>query len=413
VQPVLSSEENKVESWLELLLRLTEESESPERYFWWSGLATISAMVRKNVFLDRFYYKLYPNIYVALVSSRSGTKKGIPISICKSLLEECSLTRIISGCNSVQALIQELSTQKTFPNGLVINEAQGIMMSDEFEAFLTEDPRALTYLTALFNTHEHEVKWTKHLKGSPIEELRAPCLTLLVASNEVLFDSVVKQKDIEGGFIARTFIVHEKKQKRINPLVFAPKIKFDRQALIVRLLQISKIKGEFKWSKEAGELYTEWYTKLCELQLDDRTGSVGRLGDQVLKVTMLISLSYKDTLEISVPDLVLAIKKSEECLPALNIVTLSGLGSGDISNHIALVLKTLINSPEQTISRQKLLARLHPKGVDSQVLDRVVESLFQSHAIEQPFRRGKEVFYKMKKKAYEKYIQFKGEEGWG
>src|SRR6516164_1362310 len=163
-------------SWLDLLVQSTEESEAPERYFWWSGLAAISAIARKNVYLNRHYYKLYPNIYVALVSSRSGAKKGIPISICKAILEECEICRIISGCNSIQGLTQDLSQQKTYPNGLVITEAQGIMISDEFEAFLTEDPRALTYLTALHNTHEHEKSWQKRLKGSPLEELRSPCL---------------------------------------------------------------------------------------------------------------------------------------------------------------------------------------------------------------------------------------------
>jgi len=399
--------ENK--SWLDLLIDGTEENESPERYFYWAGLAAISAVVRKNVFIDRFFYKLYPNIYVALVSSRSGLKKGIPISIVKGILEECALTRIISGCNSIQGLIKELSMQRTFENGNVLSEAQGIMLSDEFESFLTDDPKALTYLTALHNTHEHEKSWTKNIKSSPIEELKSPCLTLLIASNEALFDSIVKQKDIEGGFIARTFIVHESQVKLINPLVKPPKVKLDSHELAMQLTKISKIKGEFKWTPDAGDMYTEWYTKLSHNQSDDRTGTLGRLGDQVLKVAMLISLSRKESLDITTEDLSMSIRNCESCMPAVNVVTLSG--KSEVGDAISRVLKVLITSPNQEISRSKILARLHSYGVDSMVLDRVMESLIQADAIHQPFRNSKkEVMYRMKKETYEKYIKFKKEE---
>ena len=126
------------------------------------------------------------------------------------------------------------------------------MISDEFESFITEDPRALTYLTALHNTHEHEDSWKKRLKGSPLEELKSPCLTLLVASNEALFESMVKQKDIEGGFIARTFIVHESKRKLINDLMYTEdeienllnKNAKSHEILLNRLKEIRKLSGK-------------------------------------------------------------------------------------------------------------------------------------------------------------------------
>jgi hypothetical protein len=398
-------------SWLDLLVQSTEESEAPERYFWWSGLAAISAIARKNVYLNRHYYKLYPNIYVALVSSRSGAKKGIPISICKSILEECSVCRIISGCNSIQGLTQDLSMQKTYSNGTVITDAQGIMISDEFESFLTDDPKALTYLTALHNTHEHEKSWTKRLKGSPLEELKSPCLTLLVASNETLFDSMVKQKDIEGGFIARTFIVYEKKPRLINSLIYPPKRKPDIHELTLRLLKISKITGEFKWTEDAASLYDTWYRRLSTLGIDDRTGSISRLGDQVLKAAMLISLARKDDLDLTVEDISLAIRKCEECMQAINVMMLTS-SNGDVAGPIKLVLKALASAPDQMASRARLLSKLHPDGIDSIVLDRVIETLQQSGAIRQPFRKGKDVMYKMSAEAYtefyEAFVKFSG-----
>ena len=362
-------------NWLDELLKSTEESEAPERYFWWSGLAAISAIARKNIWLDRHFYRLYPNIYVALISAKSGARKGIPISICKRLLQEANLSRIISGCNSIQGVIQELGQQKTLDNGTVIGEAHGIMLSDEFDSFLTDDPKSLTYLTTLYNTHEHEKGWTKTLKNSAPVTLKAPCLTMLVASNEMLFDSVVKRKDVEGGFIGRTVLVRESKSRRRNSLVHAPKARMNVPELAIRLVQISKIQGEFKWTTEAGVLYDEWYQGLDIDDTDDRTGTINRLGDQVLKVAMLLSLSRKDDLNLEREDVELSIEKCEECAgTAVRITPSNESSNGDRPNAMKLVIETIIRSTGLKITKASMLSKLqryqlHTKDVDREIND--------------------------------------------
>jgi hypothetical protein len=400
-------------TWLETLLESTKEAEAPERYFWWSGLCAISAVVRKKIFLQRGpFYRLYPNIYVALVSARSGLRKGIPIIVAKKLVMDLDSVRVISGCNSIQALTQELSQQQTFRSGAVINEAQGLMISDEFESFITEDPRALTYLTALHNTHEHEESWKKRLKGSPLEELKSPCLTLLVASNEALFESMVKQKDIEGGFIARTFIVYESKRKRINDLMYS-EVEIEsllesnsksHEILLNRLKEISKLEGKMTLSNEATVFYHSWYEQLALNETEDKTGSIDRLGDQVLKVAMLISVSENDSLVISEDNLTIAINASEICISNARAISRER-EKGDINPIIEKILKELIKAIDQTITRKRLLINTH---IESMILDRALDTLIQRGAIDEPRRNSKkEIFYKMKKEVYETYIKFK------
>lgn len=406
-------------SWLETLLESTKEAEAPERYFWWSGLCAISSVVRKKVFLQRGpFYKLYLNIYVALVSSRSGLRKGVPISLIKGLVRELDSVRVISGCNSIQGLIHELSMQKTFKTGAVVNEAQALMISDEFESFLTEDPRALTYLTALHNTHEHEDSWEKRLKSSPIEELKSPYLSLLIASNEVLFESMVKQKDIEGGFIARTFIVHESKRKRINDLMYTDEEMKDlldadsvyRAFLIERLKEVAKLSGEIKLSDKARKDYRSWYEQLSASEEDDKTGSLDRLGDQVLKVASLISLSETNDLIITPNQLIKAIEESEKCLMGVRAIAMEK-SRGDINPVIEKVLKELLKSLERgphegpSITRKKLMIATH---IEAMLLDRALDTLVQRGAIHEAKRNSKkEIFYEMKKGVFEQYMRFK------
>lgn len=364
--------------WLDLLLKQTEESEAPERYFWWSGIAAISAVVRKNVWFNRHYYKLYPNVYVLLISTKSGARKGIPISICKNILEGVEATRIISGCNSIQGLIQELGQQKTMPNGAVIGDAHGILLTDELDSFLTDDPKSLTYLTALYNTHEHEKGWEKTLKNSPKLTLKAPCLTLLAASNEMLFDSVVKRKDIEGGFIGRSIIVRESKPRLINSLVDPPKNPLNYTALELRLIQISKIRGQFEFTPEAREVYRGWYEDIYGADHDDRTGTFNRIGDQVLKVGMLISLSRKDDLILDVPELEESIDKCTECAGAAAKITPSVESSnGDKPNARKLVMAHVIDADAGMV-KAKLFGRLQQYQVFPNQIDQCLEEFIKA-----------------------------------
>lgn len=348
-------------SWLDDLLKQTEDNEAPERYFWWSGLAAISAVARKNVWLDKFYYKLYPNIYVVLISDKSGAKKGLPVSICKRLLQHAKLARIISGCNSIQGVIEVLSEPVSL-NGHAIKEAHGILLSGELDSFFTDDPKTLTYLTDLYNTHEHEEGWEKTLKSGKTN-LISPCLTLLVASNEALFGNVVKQRDIEGGFIGRTAFVREtKSRKPPNPLVDPPEFRIDIPRLAERLKEISSIRdGEFKWTPKPKKLYKEWYEDKYKEESDDQTGTFNRLGDQVLKVAMLIALANRSTLEFEVEDIQLAIKNCEACVKdAMGISSNFSLANGDRPNTTRLVLRCIFaaDAKGKRISQAAILSSL-------------------------------------------------------
>ena len=90
------------------LVRTYQESESPELFFYWAAISAISAIVKKNVWLNRGgHYKLYPNTYVFIVAE-SGAKKGIPIMVARKLVESVNNTRMISGRNSIQEILDEL-----------------------------------------------------------------------------------------------------------------------------------------------------------------------------------------------------------------------------------------------------------------------------------------------------------------
>lgn len=397
-------------SWLDLLVSSTSELESPKRFYYWSGLAAISAIVRKNVYLDRFSYTLFPNVYVLLVSAKSGLRKGNPVSFAKSIVERVNTTRIISGRNSVQGVIRDLSQQVTIVNNgsppLILNDAQAFLCAPELDSFMVRDEQGLSILTDLYNTHENDKSWKNSLKGSPVEELRNPCITFLAASNEALLEGLIKDKDIEGGFIARTMIVHESNRRLKNSLMFKPTNLVSREDLANHLMRLKQAKGQFAIPDAVRRHHQEWYNSIDEKDYDDKTGTMERIQDHVLKTAMLISLSKSNNLIIDQDTMDEATDRCMECVIGTRKTTMS-VGRADTADAVGRVLKVLINEDKFTIERSKLLAKLK-NDVNVMMLNQVLDDLGPNgRNIVIAGRIDGKIYYQLKEEVAQTYFKEK------
>lgn len=378
--------------FLDDLLDATKEAESPRSFFYWSGLCAISAIVKNHITLNRFMYTLYPNIYV-LLFAKSGMRKGVPIATARKLVSLVDNTRVIAGRSSVQGIIKELGTTRSKPDGTLIKDACGFIVSSEFASSLVQDPAALTILTDLYDSNYNE-EWSNMLKGTPVEVLKNINVTLLGGVNQAHFADSVPEAAILGGFIGRTFIVYEEKKACVNSLVYPPDNIPNLEELAEQLKEISKLKGEMTFTEGGGAFYDKWYRDYAVKDREDKTGTAERLHDSILKVAMLISLSRKNDLSLDEEDLAEAI---EQCMKITASVKRATVGSGRATYgpQIAIVLKVLIQ--KGSILRQKLLQN-HYGDFDSFDLDRVVETLTQAGAITAE-RAGKDILYKITQKA--------------
>jgi hypothetical protein len=368
-------------------------------------LAALSAVSKKNFFLDRYYYKLYPNIYVFLVG-RSGLRKSNPVTFCKKLVTEAAATRVILGRNSIQAVLKELGKAHSIEGGGVMKEAIGFMVSGELASFLVKDPEALTILTDLYDTHANEPEWKNTLKTGGIDVLKNPCLTLLGGTNEDHFKEAVPATAVGGGFIARTLIVFEERRRVINDLMDPPKVTPDLKSLACYLKEIAKTSGEFTMTPEAKAAYRAWYQKVSTSNLRDRTGTMERIGDTVLKVSMLLSLAASLGLVIDKEHIDESVFRCEECFVGMQHVTM-GSGKSLDADPTALILKELLKRPGYKMTRKQVLSKFWG-DVDYITLDRIAETLVRSGAITAD-NAGKEVIYTMTRMAVENYTKFKTE----
>lgn len=363
-------------SWIAEVLRQTEEAESPRQFVYWAALASIAAVMRKNVWLDKHLYKLYPNIYVLLIA-KSGMRKAFPVSLAKRLVRATKMTRVIAGRNTVQAILQDLSLAYTQPQGGMITDAYGFLAAGEFSSFIVRDQDALTILTDLYDTHDHEPEWRNLLKSGS-ETLTNPCITMLGASNQAHLNDKLQEIDIDGGFVGRTLMIVGSEKYKHNPLVLKPDVALDVQGLAEYLKEIALLEGPFKWSEEGAALYTKWYMDFVQDEHEDDTGTTNRIHDHILKVAMLISLSKGKDLVLKGEDINDAIMSCMTFITNVKKTVLSGSTSGstDLAGPTRLVMTRLLNAKDMAMSRKTLLQRVWP-NIDAAVFDRVLDTLTQ------------------------------------
>lgn len=390
-------------AWLQEVLDATDESESPKQFYYWSALTAIAAVVKNNVWLERHYYTLFPNIYVILVA-RSGLKKSVAVAFAQDLVKRVGNTRVIGGRSSIQGIIKELATVGHLENGTVLNDSCGYIVSGEFAASLVDDSAALNILTTLYDGN-YNPEWKNMLKGSGTEVLKDINVTLLGASNEAHLKEVIREKDIKGGFIARTFMVHADKRNRINSLVYKPAHVPDREKLADYLRQLSKVKGPIEWTNEAGSYYDKWYSNFASQVHEDETGTQERISDSILKVAILLHLARDfRTLRLDKQDIEEALEACSPFVKSANKVTL-GQGKNNLGLQTAKILQDLIAL--KRMSRRQILVK-HWADIDASALDSIIDTLTQQGAITRMIELG-QVYYEIEPWVIERFTTIKKE----
>lgn len=394
-------------TFVETVLAYTRNSESPRRYYYWSALAAVAAVLRRQVYLPRGDSRLFPNIFVLLIG-KSGLRKGAPVNLAKHLVHAVNSTRVYSGRLSVQGIISDLAKTVTKKDQSVVSGAHSFLVASEFAAFMIKDPDAMTILTDLYDSHYHDT-WTYMLRNSPVETLKEPYITMLGASNEIHLKDAIPDNAIGGGFVARTFMIYADKKQGRNPLTSMNGHEMPLSALIARLGEISKAKGPFTWADDAREHYGDWYNKLQDMveTVDDQTGTLERLHDHVQKTAMLISLSRSTELILQLKDVKEAILACSDFTPAARRVGLMQLGKSASAPGTSVLLLELVKNPAHEISRSEALQK-HWSHFNHQELDVIAESLLAQKAITLSIKKDDngrpETFYTINKKVLENYI---------
>jgi hypothetical protein len=418
-------------SWLDQIVKQHAELESPLSFWRWAGIAAISAVVKDQVYLNKQIYKLYPNIYVMLHAD-SGLKKGPPISMAKQLVTKVNNTRVISGRSSIQGILKEMGTAVTEKgSGKVISTSTAFICSNELTSSIVGDKVAADILTDLYDRSYNIGQWRSLLKMESFE-LKNPTISMLTATNEAHSTDFFGTKDVQGGYFARTFIIHESQRNKVNsllaPLVDPPN--YDDYAKYLK--QLGELKGGFEelaslsqtdtctikatdgegrdiYYSAAGKIYEDWYhdfvKSIDDMEEKDETGTLNRFGDSVLKVAMILSLAEHPKLEITESAMLTAIKYCERLVGNIRKTTMGRKGLSQSAALKGKIINELLHRPNHIISQQMLMKKM---WMDYASLNEFVDVMnsFEGAGIIKGKSIGNQIVYEMVPVEAEKLKKF-------
>ncbi len=409
-------------SWLDSLVLQHEELESPRSFWFWSGIAAISAVVKDSIWMDRQIYNLYPNVYIML-HAESGMKKGPPISMAKQLVAPAKNTKIISGRSSVQGILKELGSAQTQPGGKISNNSTAFICSSELSSSIVEDKVATTILTDLYDRQYNIGQWQSLLKMETFQ-LKNPTITMLTATNEAMSEDFFTKSAIQGGYFARTFIIYEKKRKVSNSLTYQLENKPNYILSSEYLKELAKIVGPFKsfsslekddeyrftriksagtrqrevYFNETGAIYDDWYENFLksvdEQEITDPTGTLNRFGDSVLKVAMLLSLSESADKIIKPETMYQTITECEKLIGNVRRTTHGKSGISNSSVLKNLIIMELLNRETHQVTRTVLLKKYWMHFEAAEEFDNIMQS-FDAAGMIKTNSIGNQIVYHM------------------
>jgi hypothetical protein len=316
--------------WLKNYIEYTAGHEAPEDFHVWVGLTVIAATLRRKVWLDNVYHKLYPNIYTILVSPPGVGKKTTAINIGVNLLREAVPDlRIISEKCTPEALAKRLSKpidKLKESGGLKLEtRAEGIIVAPELTVLLGSEQYNASLITTLTRLYDCADVQEIETIARGVEQLKNVFVCLLGATTPSEISRAIPAAATGGGLMSRLNIIQKDSTPRIVPFA-VPVDATMREDLINDLRKIDKeYSGPCTYTKEGRAWYEKYYRHHHRIvEKSGATGNLERQPDHVLKVALCLRASERGAMELD-----------EDVLQrAFNIVTIAAKTSVDVAKMI-------------------------------------------------------------------------------
>ena len=328
----LRSVQNDTKGFIESYLAYTSGQESPSDFHYWTAVSALSSAVGRNLWLDRGYYKIYPNHYIILVAgsalSRKSSAINIGIRILRKALERLKESGIDAGALSVlsakmtqEALCRAMSTKGI--KSMYANEEEEeaeenrisrplLLYSSELGVFLSRTAQMNGLVDLLIDFYDCPDDWEYLTKTQGADFVHNVYTAMLSATTPDWISANITGSVFNQGLVGRTIFVHsDKAQTRVAHPQFNEYEQFLENRLLELLESKLLLQGEMQLNPEAYEYYEQWYN-LRDDPGDNQSmqsGFFGREHDHVLKLAMTISLSRSNDLVITVEDIQTAIEK--------------------------------------------------------------------------------------------------------
>jgi hypothetical protein len=293
--------------------KYAEEIEVPGIFALWSGIASVSAALGRNCFIDQGYFTVYPNTYIVLVAGSARSKKSTAIiELCYEFVRDVKPPiKLLSQKMTPEALISSLSGASQGSTVTVLHAAVGTAIADELATFVNRDGfknGMIDLLTKLYDCKDFPYETRLH----GIETVRNPCLCIYGGITMERLKMTIPTEAVGSGFTSRIVFVYKDKSDNMVPWPsLSEENKLRKQLIVHDLGAIAEMRGPMVLTADAREVHDREYVSFAQgspLSLEPSLyGYVGRRDRTLLKLAMIVNASRTDDRVITANDFIEAL----------------------------------------------------------------------------------------------------------
>lgn len=298
--------------WLKAYTQFTSASEAPLEFHFWTGVSTVAACLRRQVWRDELYFKWTPNFYIIFVGPAGVVTKSTTLNLGFRLLEKVPGIRFGPDSMTWHGLGKEFESAFHYftikdKNGadLMIGQSPLTCSVSELGTFLRPEDKALvSFLTDLWDGKDRPFR--HKTQDSVGIEVNNPWLNIIGATTPEWIQNNFPVSFLSEGIGSRIIFIHAdlKRQYVAYPsqVVIQKDFHETEKKLTEDLIEISKIKGHFELTPAAFKWGTDWYQDLQNRPTNLASGRyssyLARKQTHMHKLAMVLALSQGDDLII-------------------------------------------------------------------------------------------------------------------
>lgn len=370
----------KLDDWLDSYIEYTENSEPPELFHIWTAISTVAAALQRKCTLNWGHLRFYPNMYIVICAPSGKARKGTAMGYGKDMLSRLEV-KMAAESITREALVREILKAKDSiinpDSGAITFHSSITIYAPELVVFLGYNQQQLMMdLTDWYDCgHGPEGRWTYRTKNMGTDEIIGVWVNMIGATTPDLLRSCLSMDAVGGGLTSRIIFVFEEDKRKSCPTPFLTKesIMLGEQ-LYCDLEHIHMMSGEFRYTKQFVDLWTEWYIRNDSKQIFNEphlAPYVERRPVHVMKLSMILNACRTDEMVITDYDLSRAIKLLERTeLKMPN--TFSGIGKSPHAEVLSKIMTEIGLAGEMTVEE---LQRMFYHDADAKVLDMIIATL--------------------------------------
>jgi len=368
--------------WLEAFTEYASIGEAPLKFYFWTGVATIASVMRRQVMMQMGHFVWVPNFYIVLVAPPGIVNKSTTINIGKDLLSEIKGIRIGADALTWQFLIFDLasSTAMFEHNGIMTPQSAVSYFVSELGTFLNPQDRDLVdILTSIWGGDSKSSAFKKGTKTQGSDMIENPCINIIAGTTPSWFSENVPTSMVGGGLTARCIIIYADTKRQLVAYPgehLPPHFHEQRTKLLEDLQTMASLGGNFIIEPDARDWGVDWYQKICSSygSAHDRYFEVylARKQTHLHKLAMIISLSRRDSLVITLNDMRFALGMLEGAEEDMNKI-FAHVGQNENARVQTRFLE--IMQSHKRISRQTVVRELSRLFAYRDIEDAIIGSV--------------------------------------